>query len=124
MIDAAGIDERLYSNYLNQLASVREVDFEADRPHLSCEDVLDAHFLIGNHFLQLGEGIGGFGTKDPGLLSSAVARQVASVGQSYVYDDLWDIAATLLFGLINNHPFYDANKRTAFLASVFFHVAK
>ena len=89
-------------------------------PHLSCEDVLDAHFLIADHFLKLGEGIGGIGPKDPALLSSAVARQVASAGGSYVYTDFWDIAASLIFGLINNHPFYDANKRTAFLSSVFF----
>ncbi|MQR99527.1 type II toxin-antitoxin system death-on-curing family toxin, partial [Gluconobacter sp. AC10] len=26
---------------------------------------------------------------------------------------------SLIFGLVNDHPFHDANKRTAFLRSVF-----
>lgn len=120
MIDSSKIDQRLYNLYLHDLQEIREVDFSADRPHLSCEDVLDAHYLIGDHFLRLGEKMGGFGPKDTGLLSSAVARQVSSAGGKYVYSDLWDIAGSLLFGLINNHPFHDANKRTAFLSCVFF----
>jgi len=70
--------------------------------------------------LKLGEGIAGFGPKDSGLLSSAVSRQLASAGGKFVYDDFWDIASSLIFGLINDHPFHDENKRTAFLSSVFF----
>lgn len=120
MIDKSAIDLRLYEKYESDLAKIREVEFMADRPHLSCEDVLDAHYLIGEHFRKLGEGIGGFGPKDAGLLSSAVARQVASAGGSYVYNNVWEIGGSLLFGLINNHPFHDANKRTAFLCVVFF----
>lgn len=120
MIDREAIDSRLYETYISDLARIKEVDFSVDRPHLSCEDVLDAHYLIAEHFRNLGEGIGGFGPKDVGLLSSAVARQVASAGGSYAYEGVWEIAASLMFGLINNHPFHDANKRTAFLSIVFF----
>lgn len=82
--------------------------------------MLDAHYLICEHFFQLGEGIAGFGPKDFGLLSSAIGRQWASAGGMFVYDDFWDIAASVIFGLISDHPFHDGNKRTAFLSTVFF----
>jgi death-on-curing family protein len=120
MIDQGVLDPKLHASYAADLARIREVEFIADRPHLSCEDVLDAHYLIGEHFRKLGEGMGGFGPKDVGLLSSAVARQVSSAGGVFIYNGVWEISASLLFGLINNHPFHDANKRTAFLSVVFF----
>lgn len=120
MIDNSALDAKLYKAYSHFVQQIQEIEFSADRPHLSCEDVLDAHFLIAEHFRKLGEGIGGFGPKDIGLLSSAVARQISSAGGSYVYNGVWEIGASLLFGLINNHPFHDANKRTAFLSVVFF----
>lgn len=120
MLDEKSINIDLYKNYTYFYKYIDEIDYNGDRPHLTCEDVLDAHYLICDHFLSKGEGIGGFGPKDFGLLSSAVARQVASAGGNYVYNDYWEIASSLIFGLINDHPFHDANKRTAFLSSVFF----
>ncbi|WP_162136608.1 type II toxin-antitoxin system death-on-curing family toxin [Oceaniovalibus guishaninsula] len=120
MLEETQIHPDLWNNYTWHLQQIDEFDYSGDRYHLSCEDVLDAHYLICNHFYRIGEGLGGFGPKDIGLLSSAVSRQVASAGGSFVYDTEWEIAASLIFGLVNNHPFYDANKRTAFLSSVFF----
>ena len=120
MIDKKHLDARLYNSYAHHLEQIDEVDYSGDRPHLSCEDVLDAHYLIGEHFLRVGEGIGGFGPKDIGLLSSAVGKQLTSAGGSFVYSGLWETAAALTVGIITNHPFHDANKRTAFLSSVFF----
>jgi death-on-curing family protein len=120
MLEQGDIEKRLYENYLHFYSQLEEIDYSGDRPYLTCENVLDAHYLICNHFLKLGEGIGGFGPKDFGLLSSAVSRQLSSAFGAYVYNDFWDIASSLIFGLINDHPFHDANKRTAFLSSVFF----
>ncbi|CAM3762257.1 type II toxin-antitoxin system death-on-curing family toxin [Paracoccus yeei] len=120
MLDKSALSDRLHENYLYNLGNIDEIDYSGDRPHLTCEDVLDAHYLICDHFLKLGEGIAGFGPKDVGLLSSAVCRQLASAGGSFVHNDFWDIASSLIFGLINDHPFHDGNKRTAFLSSVFF----
>jgi death-on-curing family protein len=120
MLDPKDISDQLYENYEFYLHQIPEMDYSGDRPYLSCEDVIDAHYLICDHFLKIGEGIAGFGPKDFGLLSSAVGRQLASAGGSFVYSDFWDIASSLIFGLINDHPFHDANKRTAFLSSVFF----
>ncbi|NEW88673.1 type II toxin-antitoxin system death-on-curing family toxin [Rhodopseudomonas sp. WA056] len=120
MLDRNDLSPELFKNYEFYLSQISEIDYSGDRPHLTCEDVIDAHYLICDHFLKLGEGIAGFGPKDYGLLSSAVGRQLASAGGSFVYSDFWDIASSLIFGLINDHPFHDANKRTAFLSSVFF----
>lgn len=47
-------------------------------------------------------------------LLSAVGRQ----HNSCPGDRVEDMVATLLYGLVLNHPFHDANKRTAFLASM------
>lgn len=120
MLDKDDISPKLYENYLHYYNQLEEIEFSGDRAFLNCEDVLDAHYLICDHFLKLGEGIAGFGPKDFGLLSSAVSRQLASAFGTFIYDDFWEIASSLIFGLINDHPFHDGNKRTAFLSSVFF----
>lgn len=120
MLDQNALSTKLYDNYKYYLNQIDEIDYSGEREYLNCEDVLDAHYLICDHFLKLGEGIAGFGPKDFGLLSSAVSRQLSSAGGVFVYNDFWDIASSLIFGLINDHPFHDGNKRTAFLSSVFF----
>lgn len=81
--------------------------------------VLHAHFLIANHFYVQGEGIGGIGPKSPELLESAVFRQMVSLGGTPKWDRLFDICATLFYGIIKNHAFHDANKRTAFLTALY-----
>src|SRR5207249_1336251 len=66
-----------------------------------------------------GAGLGGIGLKDIGLLQSAVGRQHVSFGGKAKWTNHFDICATLFFGLIKNHAFHDANKRTAFLTALF-----
>ena len=53
-----------------------------------------------------------------GLLESAVNRP----RQRFFYEsaDLPALAATLLWGVVNNHPFYDGNKRTAWVTTEYF----
>lgn len=120
MLDQSALAPELFRHYKFFLDKIEEIDYDGDRPFLNCEDVIDAHYLICDHFLKIGEGIAGFGPKDFNLLSSAVSRQLASAGGVFVHEDFWDIASSLIFGLINDHPFHDGNKRTAFLSSVFF----
>lgn len=86
---------------------------------LLAKDVLRAHFLIANHFYLEGEGLGGIGPKSIPLLLSAVDRQFVGYGGTPKWTDRFDICATLFFGLIKNHAFHDANKRTAFLSVLF-----
>ena len=55
----------------------------------------------------------GHGVRDIGLLASALGRpQTSAFGQD-AYPDLWSKAAALTHSVIRNHPFLDANKRTA-----------
>ena len=52
------------------------------------------------------------GIRDQKSLESAVYRP-----QSGYYADLFEEAAALLESLVNNHPYFDANKRTGFVAA-------
>ena len=85
---------------------------------LSVGEVLRAHFLIAEFFADEDNGIGGIGPRDTNahLLHSAVSRQFVAFGGTQKWTDNFQIAATALFGLIKNHPFYDGNKRTALLS--------
>lgn len=114
MLDlAAGIDAEFR-------AALARIPNESLGPATLCvHDVLRAHFLVANHFYLLGEGMGGVGPRDDGLLQSAVYRQVASFRGRLKWQNLFDVCATLFFGLIKDHPFHDANKRTAFLSLLY-----
>jgi death-on-curing family protein len=85
---------------------------------IGIKEVMQAHFLLAEYFAQIGEGIGGVGPKDLHLLHSALSRQFVQFGGKAKWKDRIDVCATLMFGLIKNHPFHDANKRTAFLVSI------
>lgn len=61
---------------------------------------------------QLINEIGGSpGLRDEGLLESALAAPFQSFGGIDVYPSLQQRAARLAYGLVNNHPFVDGNKR-------------
>lgn len=57
---------------------------------------------------------GGNGLRDEGLLESALARPRNL--QAYTGATVPEMAASLTFGIVMNHPFIDGNKRTGFLA--------
>ncbi len=77
-------------------------------------DVLMAHYLISDYFLDEGEEVV-YGVKNYDLLSSAVHRQVTSYGGVDKWTTDYQKMATLLYGLVKNHAFHDGNKRTALL---------
>ena len=54
------------------------------------------------------------GTRDAGLLESALARSQNL--EAYGNPDFADLAAAYGYGIARNHPFVDGNKRTAFVA--------
>lgn len=85
---------------------------------IGIHEVLEAHFLLADFFFQTGEGIGGVGPKDMNMLHSALSRQFVEFNGQPKYKDRIDVVGTLMFGLIKNHPFFDVNKRTAFLTSI------
>ena len=65
------------------------------------------------HDETLGRYGGLAGVRDFGLLSSALARPQAGFGDYEAYPDIFMKAAVLCHSLLKNHPFQDANKRTA-----------
>jgi len=63
---------------------------------------------------------GSLGIRDMGLLQSAVAMPQAGLGDTYLHEDLFAMAAAYLFHLARNHPFVDGNKRTATVTALAF----
>jgi death-on-curing protein len=80
--------------------------------YLSAEDVL----AIAEHAVD----DQGIVVRDAGLLESAVHRPSAAMFGQEAYPDLFDKAAALLQSLAVNHPFFDGNKRTAWVSCVVF----
>lgn len=60
------------------------------------------------------------GVRDQGLLESAVMRPKQSAFGEDAYPPIFEKAAALFESLGQNHPFHNANKRTAFTALIIF----
>lgn len=78
--------------------------------------LLDA--VLALHKEQIDEHGGRHGIKDLGALESALTRPQQLM--HYGTPDIADLAASLAFGIVRNHPFVDGNKRVSFLATVTF----
>ena len=74
--------------------------------------------VIAMHGEQIAEHGGSPGIRDAGLLSSALARPQNQV--AYGKSSVFNLAAAYAFGVIQNHPFVDGNKRAGFLAAYVF----
>ena len=85
---------------------------------MNYEDVIDAHFCIADFFSEENYGLGGIGPRDINALISTVERQWTGFEGITIYQSEFERIASLMFGIIKNHPFYDANKRTAFLCAL------
>lgn len=74
--------------------------------------------IMAVHDEQIAEHGGSGGVRDLGLLSSALARphHLATYDEPTVFE----LAAAYTFGIVQNHPFIDGNKRTGFLAAYIF----
>ena len=69
--------------------------------------------VIAIHQRQLAEHGGRDGIRDRGLLESALFRPQNQY--NYGNPTIFELAAAYGFGLTNNHPFIDGNKRTAYV---------
>ncbi len=72
--------------------------------------------ILAIHQRQLAEHGGEPGLRDEGLLDSALARALQLWSYGDPPPDLCALAAAYAFGIAKNHPFFDGNKRTAFVA--------
>jgi death on curing protein len=75
--------------------------------------------VLAIHEAQLAEHGGIAGIRDQGLLASALARpqNLEAYGEQV---DAASLAAAYAFGIARNHPFFDGNKRTAFVVMELF----
>lgn len=119
MFDPAWLCDDVRPEYQRWMALIGPDEY-ASPTTLGIDDVLRAHFLIANYFYLEGQGLGGLGPMSLDLLHSTVYRQHVSSGGIRKWTDKFDICATLVFGIVKNHAFHDANKRTAFLTALLF----
>lgn len=111
-------NEKVKDEYLRWMGLIGDDDIYAGKYTIGLHETLDAHFLLADFFYGIGEGIGGIGPKSIDMLHSSLSRQFVEYDGKPKYTIRTDLCATLMFGLIKNHPFHDANKRTAFLISL------
>lgn len=71
--------------------------------------------LLQAHALSLAEHGGLEGIRDEGLLDSALARPKNLHAYEGV-EDIQRLAVSYAVGILRNHPFFDGNKRAAFIA--------
>lgn len=60
---------------------------------------------------------GSLGVRDWGMLKSACLQPYVSFGGQDLYPTIFEKAAALIRSMIKDHPFVDANKRTAIAAA-------
>jgi death-on-curing protein len=60
------------------------------------------------------------GVRDQGLLESAIAQPQAGFGGEYFHDEPFGMAAAYMFHIVQNHPFFDGNKRAGLMAALLF----
>lgn len=77
-------------------------------------EFIETDVVLFMHDQALREYGGAQGAQKDDLLQSALARPVNKLAPADPGTvDLFDLAAAYAFGLVSNHPFTDANKRTA-----------
>lgn len=76
--------------------------------------------ILQMHSLLIKETGGMDGIRDNGLLDSALNSPFHSFEGKDIYKSIQSKAARLGFSLVNNHPFWDGNKRTGILAMIVF----
>ena len=69
--------------------------------------------VLAIHEDQLVQNGGSPGIRDENLLGASLARPKHLF--TYGEPSIFDLAAAYSYGLANNHPFVDGNKRTAFM---------
>ena len=74
---------------------------------LTVQDIYELHRELENAFVLSS------GVRDENHLASAVNTPFQTFMENDLYPSIFDKAAQLCYGIANNHPFTDGNKRTA-----------
>lgn len=81
---------------------------------------LELDAILALHNMQLAAFGGAAGLRDAGLLESALHRLRNALCYAAAAPWLARLAAAYAFGLVENHPFVDGNKRTGLVVSFTF----
>jgi prophage maintenance system killer protein len=92
-----------------------------DLKTLSVEDVLEVYNVLLADFASDDDPISPAGVRSQDLLASAVHRQHTGYGNNLKYPEPIANASSLMYGICNDHPFHNGNKRTA-LVSLLVHL--
>jgi len=87
-----------------------------DLCHIHTDEVRRIYSILVDEFGRSNDPIAPAGVADVNLLESAVDRQHVGYPSHLKYESPLTNAATLAYGLCNNHAFYNGNKRTALVA--------
>ena len=117
-----GIELTAYDPEFDAQMAIAEDIMREDRRHpaQTCKMTepiwINLRVIKAFHDRQINEHGGLPGLRDEGLLLSALSRPENAYHYSDPKPDIAELAAAYGFGLAKNHPFNDANKRTALIA--------
>lgn len=81
---------------------------------------LDIEQVMRLHASMIDQYGGIAGTREVGLLQSAIAMPQMAYGGEYLHHDVFEMAAAYLYHIVQNHPFLDGNKRTGAATAIVF----
>jgi death-on-curing protein len=76
--------------------------------------------VVDIHNDQIGRYGGSDGIRDIKLLCSAIAMPYASFANTFLHENIYEMAAAYAFHICQNHAFVDGNKRTALASALVF----
>lgn len=85
---------------------------------MNSEQVEFIHNYLVEYFSKSDDPVSPPGIKDGNLLLSSVSRPFMSAGEQDAYPGVFNKAAALFHSIINNHCFYNGNKRCALLSAI------
>lgn len=98
--------------------SLNKIENRPCQETLTVESIIAIHEHLARAFASENDPISPSGVKDKNLLEMATSRQHVGFDGISKYPTALLNAATLMYGLCNDHPFYNGNKRTALIAGI------
>lgn len=89
------------------------------RPGKSLKYLSEAELIAINEEMVSKYG-GLHGVRDINFVRIAIGRPQMSAGLADAYKTVFEKAAAMFHSIINNHPFFDGNKRTSLFSAVLF----
>jgi death-on-curing protein len=89
------------------------------RPFQSLKYLSEAELIAINEEMVAKYG-GLHGVRDLNFVRLAIGRPQMSAGLEDAYKTVFEKAAAMFHSVINNHPFFDGNKRTSLFSAVLF----